>query len=128
MNEARALARSSNWKDADDNWIYPPNDGFEGARRVVTIGEGKIIDRYGNPNGKFFSPMGTVLPGRALPPGTSGQPSRFRVEREGGLRMYEGPATAWFGQPGGGTQYRTVNEQNTRYMLNQGWISEWPGN
>jgi hypothetical protein len=65
---------------------------------------GEPISRYGSCAGKFFSPAGTPLPMRALPPGAN--TSIFNTYKV--LKPFEvqvGKIAPAFGQPGLGTQY-----------------------
>ncbi len=91
----------------DDNGkpIYPLNNGAVGEEKEVTLHAGTFISRYGADTGKFASPLTVTLEERALP----------RETREAQLHVYEVVAditcyksrtAAWFGQKGGGTQYR----------------------
>ncbi len=60
---------------------YPPNGGALGNWTTTTLRAGQIIDRFGSPKGNYFSPQGTPLQARALPPGTDlSQYTRYRVE------------------------------------------------
>lgn len=104
------------------NPIYPPNHGFDGPISVTRLKEGTVIDRYGmNPNGEYFSPGGTPKGARALPPNTKGY-GQYVVTKDGGLNVYSGRATPWFGELGGGMQYMTVKDQGLNYMLRQQWL------
>ena len=49
--------------------FYPENNGFLGTPERTTLMPEEQISRYGRTSGKFFSPDGTPLPMRALPPG-----------------------------------------------------------
>ena len=85
--------------------IYPPNDGFAGERYSTTIEKDKILSRFGTPGGTYVSPDGTPFGMRALPGRAEYQiEHRYKVKKpitcEGGL------ASPWFGQPGGGIQYK----------------------
>jgi hypothetical protein len=131
MDEARALASNANWKSADGTWIYPPNGGVEGLSAGTNIGQGSKIDRYGGridarsgefiDTGRYTSPVGASYSSRALPPGTN----------EGFYKSYivlkpipadAGTATAWFGEVGGATQFKT--ELTIEQLKNGGFIRE----
>lgn len=45
---------------------WPPNNGFDGETTVTTLNEGTLIDRFGEPDGSFFSPAGIPFEERAL--------------------------------------------------------------
>lgn len=107
MDEARALARSVDWKDADGGWIYPPNNGFHNGFQKGTIkaSDQLVMDRFGHPGGKFTSPLGESYTSRALPPGT--QHVEYHVYKvESDLEAEIGFATPWFDEAGGAVQYR----------------------
>ncbi len=48
---------------------FPPNDGAIGAVERKFLMPGDTIDRFGKLGGKYFSPVGTPIEMRALPPG-----------------------------------------------------------
>ena len=93
------------WDD-EGNPIWPPNEGFKGVPEEITLHPGTIIDRYGDPGGSFVAPQGIPFEERSLPPGF--------INKE--LHTYEviadihgvkaGIAAPWFGQPGGGVQFK----------------------
>ena len=84
--------------------FYPANNGFLGTAERTFLMPGEQISRYGSGAGKFFSPAGTPLPMRALPPGAN--TSIFNTYKV--LKPFEvqaGKIAPAFGQPGLGTQY-----------------------
>jgi Tuberculosis necrotizing toxin len=90
--------------DKDGNPIYPPNNGFDGPVSNTTLAPGSKIDRFGRPDGRFFSDAGTPFENRAMPGG--GPPSQYTMyEVLKPLPVQSGKIAPWFGQPGGGTQY-----------------------
>jgi RHS repeat-associated protein len=101
---------------------YPPNNGFAGATTREFLMPGQTIDRFGGSGAsRFFSPTGTSEPARALPPGTAGQPLRtFEVVKP--FEVDAGTAAPWFGQPGGGSQFRTPVSLET--LLKRGILRE----
>ncbi len=56
---------------------YPPNNGALGAVERKFLMPGDTIDRFGKLGGKYFSPVGTPMEMRALPPGAD--LSQYRV-------------------------------------------------
>ncbi len=100
------------YTNPDGSIRWPPNDGFE-SRAPNTLQPGARIDRYGgrvNPDGSFsdtgryVADDGTPYGERALPPGTDQRPyRRYEVVRP--IPVESGPASPWFGEPGGGTQH-----------------------
>ncbi len=87
--------------------FYPPNGGFAGAPTRVHLLPGTVIDRFGGTGfSRFFAPPGTPASMRSLPPGSQQTLQRvFEVIKP--LEVEVGIAQPWFGQPGGGIQYRT---------------------
>lgn len=97
-------------------WDWPPHDGAVPGSEITQPLDGTTrldLDRIGGPNGTYFSPDGTPFGQRALPPDRLNfqrttyeindanplvQSGRFTVERS--------DIAPWFGQPGGGVQYR----------------------
>jgi RHS repeat-associated protein len=111
---AKSLVQASRW---------PPNRGFDGTPTSVTLSPGTHIDRYGSELGTFASPAGTPFSSRSLPPDAA----------RAALRSYEvlkplpargGPATPWFGQLGGGTQYEL--EHSIESLVHQGFLRRIP--
>jgi RHS repeat-associated protein len=101
---------------------FPPNNGFLGSAAKSVLQVGQRIDRYGGSAvSRFFSPAGTPLAARSLPPETAAQALRsFEVLKP--LEVEAGTVAPWFGQMGMGTQYRagmTLSE-----LLEQGFIKE----
>jgi len=108
--------------EPDNKLLFPPNDGFLGPLAKSTLEIGQIIDRYGGTEvARFFSPQGTLVEARALPPTVAQQPLRtFRV-----LRAFEvetGTVAPWYGQRGLGTQFRSP--MPLVELLEQGYILE----
>lgn len=101
---------------------YPPNNGFLGPTANQALAPGSFIDRFGGTAAsRFFSPAGTPLAARALPPDTAALPLRtFEVLRP--LNVESGTVAPWFGQLGLGTQYRT--SLTLEEMLRQGLLRE----
>lgn len=78
---------------------YPANNGFLGNPTRETLMPGTLIDRYGLPAGRFFSPAGTPLANRSLPPwGDTATITTFRVLKP--LELQSGRAAPFYGQPG----------------------------
>jgi RHS repeat-associated protein len=83
---------------------WPPNNGFHGESKVTVLKPGTLVDRFGYEGGRFVSPNGTSITGRALAPGTTEKPySVYEVTNR--LVVRAGPAEPWFGEAGMGTQY-----------------------
>ncbi len=87
---------------------YPPNDGAQGNWENTTLEPGTKVDRYGDPNGRYFAPEGTPSYQRSLPHGTDlNQLNTFEVTQP--LPVQRSIAAPWFNQPGGGVQYRLLD-------------------
>ena len=84
----------------------PNINGFQnGEFQTETLQPGTIIDRYGDTKrGRFFSPYGTSLEARALPPQATQSPyTAYRVLKP--FEVKSGQIAPWFDQPGEGIQY-----------------------
>lgn len=129
MSEARALAKSVDWKDAGGSWIYPPNNGFHGIPTATPLKPTAKIDRYGGyftdgnfvDNGNFVSKAGATFESRALPVDSLQKPLKtYEVLQQ--FDTMAGPATPWFDQVGGGIQYMT--ERKIGWLVERGYIRE----
>jgi hypothetical protein len=115
------LTNSNKWLDREGNIIYPPSSGFEGTPERSTLAEGTQFDRYGYSNGTFGSPVGTSIEQRALPPGSGLKPlTTYEVIKP--IDVLEGKVAPWFGEPGGGIQYK-FNVPVQR-LIREGFIKE----
>lgn len=101
---------------------YPPANGFWGSTSNVVLTRGTQIDRFGGSKySQFFSPVGTPMQARALPPATATQPLRI-FEVVSPIRVEAGQVSPWFGQMGLGVQYRsqmTLGELLERQVLKE---------
>jgi hypothetical protein len=135
MDEARALAKNAGWKSADNKWIYPPNNGFDGAIAKGVLNPPAKIDRYGGwidesgkfrDTGNFFSPAGSSYGSRALPTGTdlkklsNGEPALSKYEIVKPIDVASGKATSWFDEVGGGIQH--MSEIKIENLIRDGYI------
>jgi hypothetical protein len=94
------------WIDVSGKYRWPQNDGFANQAMLVALPPGVLIDRFGPPTGRFFSPKGAAFKARALPTVCERQQyTTYRVVEP--LLAWAGKATAWFGEPGGATQLQT---------------------
>ncbi|HCC17681.1 MAG TPA: hypothetical protein DEP83_03820 [Porphyromonadaceae bacterium] len=100
--------------------FYPTNNGFLGAAERTFLMPGQQISRFGSNSGKFFSPAGTPLPMRALPPGANTSiHNTFKVLKP--FEVQAGKIAPAFGQPGLGTQY--LSPVSVDVLLKRGIIS-----
>ncbi|WP_067781424.1 TNT domain-containing protein [Actinomyces vulturis] len=101
--------------------VWPSNGGALGEWRIKTLEPGELIDRYGFPGGKHVSPKGVAFEQRALPPDTN--LTNYHVYEVVNLFQVEESIVApWFGQPGGGIQYR-LNE-SVKELLDYNFLRE----
>jgi hypothetical protein len=97
-----------------------PN-GFAVPPVIVTLQRGTLLDRLGDPNGRFLAPAGTPFEQRALPGSSTAEPYyQYRVLRP--LPVDAGPAAPGFNQVGGGTQYQVRNGLTIQQLLEQNYI------
>ncbi len=108
--------------NADGSLIYPddtlPGHVYAVPGTVVPdahLPAGTVMDRFGYPGGGWLSPDGVPFAERALPPESALKPYfQYVVEDPArlppGWRIEQSQAAPWFRQPGGGIQYRIVDE------------------
>ncbi|KAI0342218.1 hypothetical protein BDW22DRAFT_171619 [Trametopsis cervina] len=86
-------------------------------RGEVRLQNGTLLDRFGGETGNFLSPKGAPYVERALPPSSLDVDRNDPKDYPNGYHVYEvvkefnvleGPIAAWFGQPGGGSQYELL--------------------
>jgi hypothetical protein len=108
----------------DVTTYYPPNNGFLGQPEQKFLQVGERIDRYGGSDySRFFSPEGTPEAGRALPPGTAGQPLNTYIVAKP-FPVEAGRVAPGFDSLGGGIQYRTPVP--LRVLLERGILVKAP--
>ncbi|KAI0289199.1 hypothetical protein BC826DRAFT_884404, partial [Russula brevipes] len=109
------------WNATSGGWIYPLNDGFQldifgkpiAGQQELQVG--LLVDRFGAETGKFFAPADSPYSQRSLPPQNLDTPETsptfpynyhvYKVAKP--FVVSSGAITAWFGQPGQGTQYKS---------------------
>ncbi|MFB1294289.1 TNT domain-containing protein [Mycobacterium sp. pW049] len=104
--------------------------GFDELRSEL---DGLVLDRLGHPGGGWLSPEGTSYEERALPP-NSLEKDYYRyavntsVPLPDGWSIEASEVAPWFGQPGGGVQYRLLAPEGDRpsvqRLLDIGFL-EW---
>jgi RHS repeat-associated protein len=100
--------------------FYPENNGFLGATENKFLMPGQQISRYGSTTGKYFSPAGTPLQMRALPPGSNTSIlNTYQILKP--FEVQSGTIAPAFMQTGGGTQY--VSPVPSNVLLKHGIIS-----
>ena len=88
---------------------YPPNDGFDMSRGIVSIQlqPGMRFDRFGPLTGSYGAPVGTPFSARSLPFDPREAQSQYYVfEVLKSFNVDTGFAVPCFGQPGGGIQFK----------------------
>lgn len=101
--------------------IYPLNDGFVGEPEKITLKAGKmLVDRYGPVYGGYVSPKNVSFEERALPRTTSKTLYHVFVIKKDIADVQSGLAAAWFGEVGGGIQYKLP--MNTKQLLEDGYM------
>lgn len=89
--------------------IYPPNDGALNTPEKVILKAGTIVTRYGRVKGSYFGTENDTFEQRSLPRTTDKkQFHKLRLLKD--MPVEEAIIAPWFGQPGGGTQYKISNE------------------
>ncbi|MFO0014847.1 MAG: glycohydrolase toxin TNT-related protein [Planctomycetota bacterium] len=115
------IPNNPRWYNPDGSPRWPPNDGFHGIPKNITLAPGTRIDRYGGESGKFVSPAGTPYEARALPHGSDQKPYKvYEVLKP--IDVKAGEIEPWFGQPGMGEQFKL--DKSIQDLLDQGYIRE----
>jgi hypothetical protein len=96
------------WTDAAGQLRWPPNDGCAAAPVRITLAPGTELDRYGSEFGRFFANPGVPWDARALPYDRTSMPYAVYVVRQP-LVVETCAIAPWFGAPGLGVQYRTLD-------------------
>ena len=105
----------------DGRPIYSLNDGFVGEPEKITLKAGEmLVDRYGPVYGGYISPKNVSFEARALPRTTKIEEYSVFVIKKDIKDVLSGVAAAWFGEPGGGTQYKLP--LGTKQLLKEGYL------
>lgn len=93
-------------EDGTPCWPVEREGGYEDSQPEV-LKEGAELDRFGTTEGRVLSAAGTPFKERSLPPQAADEGyRRYRVTRD--LPVHRTISAPWFGQPGGGSRYRTT--------------------
>ena len=109
-DEWRARYHHGKTPEGYDNYDWPDKtrypDGFAGPedRHPVVLERGTVIDRFGDPDGRYLSPAGTAFDERAIP-GDSLDKGYHRYEVVKEIPAWMGGIAPAMGFPGGGIQY-----------------------
>ncbi|MEO5969564.1 MAG: glycohydrolase toxin TNT-related protein [Bdellovibrionia bacterium] len=100
----------------------PSGSGFIGKTERITLQPGQLMDRYGGTMfSRYFSPIGTPLEARSIPPQISNQPLRkFEVLKP--IEAETGRIAPACGQFGFGIQYKT--DLNLHELISNGFLRE----
>jgi len=108
--------------DAQGKPVYPPNEGFSGTPEVRSIRPGAVLSRFGYPGGSYFSPSSVPYGARALPAGTDENKPLFTYVVLKPFRVKTGQAAPWFGEVGGGTQFKLDDGANVKQLIEGGYL------
>ena len=104
---------------------WPPNNGASGPEKNITLHPGVTVDRYGYPGGNYVSPVNTPFSMRALPPEAKAKPYTIYQVIKPINNVHESQISPWFGEIGGGTQYRLSN--TVQELVDSGHLKELGG-
>ena len=115
----------------DGSLIYPdetlPSKPYAVPGTVIpnaNLRPGTILERFGYPGGSYLAPDGTPFAELALPPASAGKPYYHYVVQDPpalppGWHIEQSKVAPWFHQPGGGEQYRIIDDSG-----NSGTVEE----
>ncbi len=108
----------------DDNGapIYPPNNGAVGKKEEITLQLGTLISRYGEETGRFAAPQKTAIEERSLSKELRDKGEYHVYIAVSTVKCFAGTVAPWFGQKGGGIQYRF--EKRVRELVEDGVLIE----
>jgi hypothetical protein len=124
--DRRFVVRAGSGRDSlDTEYAWPPSELFpEGTTapgEPEILEPGKVIDRFGTPEGRVFAAVDTTFTQRSLPPShVNAEYRRYRVLKP--LPVWRGISAAWFGQSGGGVRFRTT--QSALDLIALGYLTE----
>ncbi|MBS0850888.1 hemagglutinin repeat-containing protein [Enterobacter sp. JGM127] len=121
--EAAGWSQYDKYRNGNSGWNWPEKLGFAEAPAQATLPVGTRLDRYGNTNGAFLSPLGTPQEQRALAPGTlAEQYHQYEVIKP--LPVIQGKIAPAFGEPGGGIQIlpNMKDRVNVQWLLDNKYI------
>ena len=103
---------------------YPPNDGFSGAVQKITLEAGTLIQRTGELVDRYTAPAGTPTQMLSLPYDKIGQSTTI-LQVQQSVEVLAGRVAPWFGQIGGGIQYKLATPLNQ--LISEGVIKVFEG-
>jgi hypothetical protein len=128
-SEARYVfdARIGRYRDVENGQFvaardlpWPANAGFESSARQ-TVEVGKVLDRYGNPSGRFLGEPGSTIAQRGMAPGSEGMPyTQYEVIKPFQAQVGSAAPVPQFGATGGGTQY--LPSRAIQQLIDEGYL------
>ncbi|HEX8868175.1 MAG TPA: glycohydrolase toxin TNT-related protein, partial [Lentzea sp.] len=93
-------------EDGTPRWPVEREGGYEDSQPEI-LKAGAELDRFGSEEGRVLAKAGTPFAHRSLPPQAADEGyRRYRVNHD--LPVHRTISAPWFGQPGGGSRYRTT--------------------
>ncbi|WP_340614500.1 TNT domain-containing protein [Xenorhabdus thailandensis] len=123
--EAGGYSYYDKFRNKDGSWNWPKNLGFAEDPVKTTLPVGMRLDRYGEPNGSFLAPQGTLYEQRALAPGARAE-KYYEYEVIKPLPVLQGKIAPAFEQQGGGMQILPALEErvNVQWLIDNKYIKE----
>ena len=104
------------------NLPWPDNAGFLSSTKQI-VPEGKILDRFGNTDGRFLGEPGSTLSARGMAQGSDGMPYRqYEVIKEFEARVGPAAPVPDFNAIGGATQY--LQGKTIEQLVFEGYLRE----
>lgn len=99
---------------------WPSNAGFASSSRQ-TVQPGTILDRYGNPSGRFLGEPGTSISQRGMAQGTEAMSyTKYKVVKPFDAQVGPAAPVPDFGATGGAPQYLTG--KSVQWLLDNGYL------
>ncbi|OBF06522.1 hypothetical protein A5730_14455 [Mycobacterium sp. ACS4054] len=133
-----AIELGPEFTGADGQLIYPddtlPTKPYAVPGTIVPdvkLPQGTVLSRFGYPGGGYLAPDGTPFAEVALPPESAVKPYFQYVVKDPaalppGWRIEESKVAPWFHQPGGGQQFRIIddfgNTGNVEELVRYGFL------
>ncbi|MEV7973923.1 TNT domain-containing protein [Cellulomonas sp. NPDC089187] len=114
-------------------WDWPGFDGaVPGTNRTVDPTEMPPLDRVGGAGGEYFAPLDTPFGQRSLPPDRLSSPrSQWTIDQthpllsDGTVHIESSTVAPYFGQSGGGTQYRFLIVEEVNGSPVERALAQW---
>ena len=107
---------------ATRNLPWPDNAGFASSTKQ-TVQPGKILDRYGDADGRFLGEPGATISERGMPQGAEEMPYRqYEVIKPFESRVGPAAPVPEFNASGGAVQY--LQEKTIDQLVEEGFLRE----